>query len=711
MKIQYSWLLFLSLINRSLFTPINYSKIRGRDILDKNTLKKSQSSIDSENTINKSFVDELFEFRSSDSMIKQAKQHLDSVIKIHGNNLVHEDIADAYNNLGNAYKDKSIYEKAIEHYNKALEIFLKLHNDRPNHPDIASTYVNLGSSRHLLEEEQKIGITKFKKDLKVKLANYKNNPIHQEIVQDYCNLGMSYIQRKDYDQAIDYLSKGMLIRRQTRVDKEDDFDAAFYLNLGNAFLFGKQKSDDAIIYYKKALLIQKKTEIGKGSDFEAYCYYGLGYAYYDNEEYDDAITYLNKALTIWIQSNKESVDNEVIASTYFLLGGAYCVSEEYSDAIECCKAALEMRTNSSKEDSDYKTTIDIYNMLAGAYSALGKNDDAIENYKKVLSIQHREFKDDLNQQAIAETYTNLANAFYGNEKYDDAINYFNKALTIHQNLEQDVQDNQTIASIYASLAGAFYNNEKYDDAIDQYNKSLEILERIQEDRDIHLESLSHVGLAHIYRNKGELNKASKEFIKAISLSPENITYKAEYAHFLIATSESNLLGISDKEISQYLYSVITDQKEESSEFIYYTKQDKNFVCSIFADIMDKSNTPFQINPKSLAYYLLLKHNQYLDTDANITVNNSSNYEGDTISHIFKLFGNYSLKARDEVSLRLLEDIKKDSPNLQSITFEESPLTDFNQGQKDENAENDPITTENPTDRSMIGSGLSEADEQ
>ena len=52
-------------------------------------------------------------------------------------------MASTYNNIGLVHHNKGEYDKALEHYKKALAIDLKQLG--PEHPDLASTYGNIGN--------------------------------------------------------------------------------------------------------------------------------------------------------------------------------------------------------------------------------------------------------------------------------------------------------------------------------------------------------------------------------------------------------------------------------------------------------------------------------------------------------------------------------------------------------------------------------------
>ena len=76
----------------------------------------------------------------------KAIEYYEKVLEIRINTLgeSHPDIADYYNNLGAAYNGLSDYNRAIEYYKKALEIRINILGE--NDPDITFYYSNLGES-------------------------------------------------------------------------------------------------------------------------------------------------------------------------------------------------------------------------------------------------------------------------------------------------------------------------------------------------------------------------------------------------------------------------------------------------------------------------------------------------------------------------------------------------------------------------------------
>ncbi len=89
-------------------------------------------------------------------------------------------VAIRYNNLGSAWQDLGDAEKAIEHYNKALEIDLKVFGDK--HPDTAIDYNNLGAAWQDLGDAEK-AIEHFNKALEIFKSVYGNEHSYTKTVQ------------------------------------------------------------------------------------------------------------------------------------------------------------------------------------------------------------------------------------------------------------------------------------------------------------------------------------------------------------------------------------------------------------------------------------------------------------------------------------------------------------------------------------------------
>jgi len=190
--------------------------------------------------------------------------------------------------LGNEYYDKGDYDKAIDCYQKAIDI----------KPD-DEAYYNMGIVYDAKGDYDK-AIEYYQKAIEL-------NPNDNET---YYNMGNAYYNKGDYEKAIECYQKAIEINPD---------DEAYY-NMGLAY-YNKGDYEKAIECYQKAIEINPDDE----------AYYNMGIVYDAKGDYDKAIEYYQKAIDI--QPNDEAYNN---------MGIAYKNKGNYDKAIECYQKAIEL---------------------------------------------------------------------------------------------------------------------------------------------------------------------------------------------------------------------------------------------------------------------------------------------------------------------------------------------------------------------------------
>ncbi|MBM3236667.1 tetratricopeptide repeat protein [Candidatus Poribacteria bacterium] len=188
----------------------------------------------------------------------RAIQDYDKVIAINPN------LAEAYNNRGIAYKDKGLYDLAIQDYDKAIAI----------NPNLADAYINRGVAYH-----DKGLYDCAIQDYDKAIAINPNNP------EAYNNRGVYYNRKSLYDCAIQDFDKAIAINSNL-ADNQDL--AQVYCNRGIAYN-NKRDYDRAIQDYDKAIAINPNF---------ADAYFNRGNAYCDKRDYALAIQNYDKAIAI-----------------------------------------------------------------------------------------------------------------------------------------------------------------------------------------------------------------------------------------------------------------------------------------------------------------------------------------------------------------------------------------------------------------------------
>jgi tetratricopeptide (TPR) repeat protein len=219
-----------------------------------------------------------------------------------------------YNDLGVLYSGKGKYGKAIGYFEKALAIYKKVHgeeylsttNDYNRFAEYdykllrdismngtAAIYNNLGLVYEAKWQYDK-AIEYYEKALVIQKKTVGED--HPDTVNSYNNLGGAYYEKGQYDKAIEYYEKALAIQKEVLGEEHPD-TARSYNNIGLAYNKAKGQYDKAIEYYEKALVISKKVN-GEDRLDTAIIYSGLGLSHLSKGQYDKAIEYYEKALAI-----------------------------------------------------------------------------------------------------------------------------------------------------------------------------------------------------------------------------------------------------------------------------------------------------------------------------------------------------------------------------------------------------------------------------
>ena len=215
--------------------------------------------------------------------------------------------------MGNAYCCLGEYVKAIEYYEKDLEISTAI-GDKLGR---ASKNMNLGNAYNHSGDDVR-AIEYYEKGLEISTAiGHKSG-----IASSNGNLGNAYHRLGEYVKAIKYFEKGLEI--STAIGDKSEI-AINNGNLGNAF-YSLGEFKKAIKYYEKGLeigsAIGDKSVIAVNDE-------NLGNAYYCLDDYVEAIKYYEKGLEI----STAIGDKPRIASSNGNLGNAYRRTGQYKNAL------------------------------------------------------------------------------------------------------------------------------------------------------------------------------------------------------------------------------------------------------------------------------------------------------------------------------------------------------------------------------------------
>jgi tetratricopeptide (TPR) repeat protein len=224
--------------------------------------------------------------------------------------------------LGMVYKDRGEWERAIEYYERSLEIGEKVGDEY----EMAATFNNLGSVYQAKGEWDR-AIECYERSL----------AITQEMGDGYAvarifnNLGEVYRVKGEWERAMEYYERSLAIRE--KVGDEHGMAATFN-NVGSVYQ-AKGEWERAIEYYERSLAIMEKVgdEYGMAVTFN-----NLGAVYQAKGERERAIEYYERSLVI----RKKLGDVHGVANSCYNIGTLYCEQGKHAAAIPLFEESLRL---------------------------------------------------------------------------------------------------------------------------------------------------------------------------------------------------------------------------------------------------------------------------------------------------------------------------------------------------------------------------------
>lgn len=384
------------------------------------------------------------------------------------------------------FKNKR-YQEAIALLEKATVIFESQNNLKSK----VTTLKELGNCYFSLTERAK-AINYYQKSLE--LARKINDRYGE--VNALSRLGYTYYTLDKYDEAIDYLQKSLEIARKIGNLK---LEGSILINLGN--LFQKlEKYQAAIDYHQQALILFRKLADPQN---EGKTCKDLGDLYSRIGKYQLAIDYHQKSLEIFRKTSNSTGEGTALGE----LGYLSQLLGKNREAIAYHEQALEIfrRTNNSigqansfndlgnisqKTGDDlaannyFQQALQIYRqqnqlgkqapILIGLGNvAAGQNRDreAIDRYKEALQIA-RQLKYQIVESAVLN---NLGIMSRKSGRYQEAIDYHQQALEISRKLGNKPNEGSNIANIGISE----YRRRRPSVAVDYLQRASEITDALR----------------------------------------------------------------------------------------------------------------------------------------------------------------------------------------------------------------------------------------
>lgn len=212
-------------------------------------------------------------------------------------------VSDIYNSLSALYHYLKDYEKAIEYAQKDLEISKAIYGE--HHPLVAESYNSVGLSYYYLGDYDKASKCYYKA-LSI-LKDYIDND-QTSRYSVYVNLGVLNHKQHEYDSAVYYYSS--FINAYEKIYGQHRDIALVYGKMATVHI-DRNDYPEAINCLTKAVNMENAMG-GSNKAYLANYYYNIGASYIKMKQYDKALPYLQDALQIFNEiGNKEGTKDSI----------------------------------------------------------------------------------------------------------------------------------------------------------------------------------------------------------------------------------------------------------------------------------------------------------------------------------------------------------------------------------------------------------------
>ena len=266
-------------------------------------------------------------------------------------------IANVSIGMGRVYSNQGDYSKALVCFEGALKIFLLLNGD--NHPAVATSYSYIGQI-YFAQNDYSKALDYFKKSLNLDLSFFGEN--HPEVASGYYNIGYVYFAQGDYSKALEYFEEVLKIRLSVYGENHSRV-ASVYNDIGEIY---SVQGDDfkALDYFKKSLKIVLSV-YGENHSQVSSIYDHIGEIYFAQKDYSKALYYFEESLKIRLSLFGEN--HPEVALSYYSIGSLYIIQGDKSKALNYYEKSLKIRLSVYGENHPLtKEIMDLINVAANS---------------------------------------------------------------------------------------------------------------------------------------------------------------------------------------------------------------------------------------------------------------------------------------------------------------------------------------------------------
>lgn len=341
------------------------------------------------------YINELFQ-----SLNNEPNRVLDDALKFYDSNFV---------NLNNQYKSEILYvisytAWAVGDYKKAMLFSQYNIESEYNNHGVIYSYKILGNIA-VDSEKYSDGLDYYNQGLSLAIgSNYID-----DYSDFYNNIGSVYSDIQDYDKSIIYFKKAL-----EYIQGNSTNDSIMMINLAESYI-NKEEYQTAMDYLKRGEIILTDNQAGFLS---AYLNSSYGKYYKKIKKYDQAIESIKKSNEIYTRTNTQyrSISN------FILLSEIYELTKNKEKAIHFLLEGFKL----AKTYNDFSNAAKISSLLAEKFSANGERKSANDYFEK-FHIYTKKRSEILQKQKLNLVHTK--EKIKDVEKERNIVNQKNRELT------------------------------------------------------------------------------------------------------------------------------------------------------------------------------------------------------------------------------------------------------------------------------------------
>jgi len=245
----------------------------------------------------------------------------------------------------------------------ALAVINKDPSLLPSYPLLADTYLRMGKKSDALK-----GYFDY-------ALNAEKNNDKKALADAYIGIGWFYYLDCDYARALDFYNKALFISRRSG----DKLNEAAALRKLGVLSIDKKDFTEAFQYLTRSSEINRQRQSIKKHRYNLACdYFDIGLLFWERDDLETAKEFYNKSRDIF---ERMKFKNE-LSDYYFNLGEIFLFDKEYDKAHEYYMKGLNIDTRNGNRLS---LTGD-YNMIGELYLEMGRFAEAKESFRRAAFI-------------------------------------------------------------------------------------------------------------------------------------------------------------------------------------------------------------------------------------------------------------------------------------------------------------------------------------